>query len=110
MAYSVKFSRTARERLDENTRYLTEELHLTSSVVSMYDDLESKLNVLRQFPRAYAIDEEVCEATGHTVRSARVRSFRLLYHVDDEKGVVLVFSVRFCSEDPATIRDLRRER
>ena len=104
MAYSIRIAPTLAERLDHITTYIKDELGLPQSAGALYDDLESKFAVLAEFPRAYMVDEEASGVIGEEVRGVNVRSFKLLYWIDDDAQVVLAFALQFRGEDPETLR------
>lgn len=106
MAYSIQMTPSTTKRLNEITTYIEDELCLPQSAAALYDDLKSKFSVLAEFPRAYMVDEEASEAVGMEVRSVNVRSFKLLYWIDDTEQVVLAFSIRFRGEDPQTLKKM----
>lgn len=104
MAYSIRIAPTLAERLNHITTYIKDELGLPQSAAALYDDLESKFAVLADFPRAYMVDEEASEVIGEEVRGVNVRSFKLLYWIDDDAQVVLAFTLQFRGEDPKKLR------
>lgn len=104
MAYSIRIAPTLAERLNHITTYIKDELGLPQSAAALYDDLESKFAVLADFPRAYMADEEASEVIGEEVRGVNVRSFKLLYWIDDDAQVVLAFTLQFRGEDPKKLR------
>lgn len=104
MAYSIRIAPTLAERLDHITTYIKDELGLPQSAAALYDDLESKFAVLADYPRAYMVDEEASEVIGEEARGVNVRSFKLLYWIDDDAQVVLAFTLQFRGEDPKKLR------
>lgn len=104
MAYSIRIAPTLAERLNHITTYIKDELGLPQSAAALYNDLESKFAVLADFPRAYMVDEEASEAIGEEVRGVNVRSFKLLYWIDDDAQVVLAFALQFRGEDPKKLK------
>ena len=105
MAYSIRITPTFEERLDSITTHIEEMLGLPQSAAALYDDLASKFSTNAEFPRAYMVDEEASKAIGQEVRGANVRSFRLLYWIDDAEQTVLVFALRFRGEDSEALRE-----
>lgn len=104
MAYSIRIAPTLAERLNHITTYIKDELGLPQSAAALYNDLESKFAVLADFPRAYMVDEEASEAIGEEVRGVNVRSFKLLYWIDDDAQVILAFALQFRGEDPKKLK------
>lgn len=104
MAYSIRIAPAFEERLDHITSYIEEELGLPQSAAALYDDLASKFSIIAKFPRAYMVDEDATRVIGQEVHSANIRSFKLLYWIDDVEQTVLVFALRFQGESPELLK------
>lgn len=104
MPHKVVLSPDALQRISEIAQYIATQLCLKKSAGALYDGLAEKIDIIEAFPYSYAIDEDASRIIGHTVRSARLRSAKLLYWVDEEQKTVLIFTVRFCSENPLSLR------
>lgn len=105
MAYSIHIAPAFEERLDRITTHIEEELGLPKSAATLYDDLASKFSTIAEFPRAYMVDEEASKVIGQEVHGANVRSFRLLYWIDDTEQTILVFALRFHGENSDFLKE-----
>lgn len=102
-SYRIAMSTRAKTRLRDICRYLEHDLDLHQSSTELLGELRAKFGVLSTFPFAYSVDEEASSVIGREIRGARIRSFRLLYWVDKQRETVLVFSMRFGNESPASL-------
>lgn len=103
MVYDVVASPRTQERLAEAVAYIANELGLRRSAAALLDEFEKKCEALSALPNGFSIDEEASELIGITIRKIYVRSFKLLYHVDEQGGVVHLLTLRFKNADPATL-------
>lgn len=107
MAYNIRIAPAFAKRLNDTTAYIAEELGLPQSAAALHDELETKLKIIAEFPRAYMVDEEASKAIGEEVRGANIRSFKLMYWIDDDEKAVLAFALRFRGEDPKLLKRYR---
>ncbi|WP_159060025.1 type II toxin-antitoxin system RelE/ParE family toxin [Collinsella provencensis] len=103
MTYRIRVVPALTERLGEITTYIRDDLGLPKSASMLYDDLEAKFAVIEEFPRAYMVDKDASRAIGEEIRGVSIRSFKLLYWIDDAEQTVLAFAILFRGEDPKAL-------
>ena len=99
----IVVSPKAREQIENAERYIREEQCLPKSAENLMQAIEDAFGVLQMFPKAYPIDEQRSLLSGKEIRRVNVRSFRMLYRIDDT-DTVRILSFRFGNEKPSSLR------
>ena len=96
--YKTLFTRTAYEDLRSIYKYIKEELLNINSALKIINEIEERIEVLREFPLTGSlVQDAILEARGY--RKLIIHDYIALYTVDEQKKEVRIIRVIYGKRD-----------
>lgn len=105
MAYSIEITKRFEERLDQAIDYVLNTLCAPRAAKAILDEYEQQLERIAQTPDWFPVDHGLSEIVGAEIHRAIVRSYRILYWINESTQTVHLVSFRHRTEDISTFED-----
>lgn len=95
--YKIVILDNAETIIRKNFYYIAETFENEAAAYAHIIDIYKKIQALSVFPKSHPIYEAY---TGQEFRVARVRQYRIFYHVDDKRGIVYIADIMHAHQSP----------
>ena len=98
MNFEVHFSSAAQDDIDQIFDYISVALCSPIAAKNLMGKIQESVNTLSDFPEAFALCQNEPWIL-REVRSMSVDNYRLFYHVDHDKRIVVILRVFYCRQE-----------
>lgn len=92
MGFEVRFSETARRRLEDSIAYTSGVLCQPGSARHLYEAVSVFIDELESNPHFLIVDHEASALTGDQVYRKKIGGYRLLFYKDEAAREFVIFS------------------
>lgn len=105
MAYRIEVTKKFEERLDETIDYILNTPRAPRAAKTILDEYELQIERIAQTPDWFPVDHGLSETLGERIHRAMVRSYFILYWVDQSAQTVYLLTFRHRTEEASTFDD-----
>ena len=102
MDYKIEVSEDAHKDIDEIVGYIAQALKNTTAAIEFLNDVENSYRLLIDNPRLFSLcNDEGLQEKGY--RKVVIKSYLILYRIDDKQGKVFIVRVVYGARDYAKL-------